>query len=297
MQRAHNGDFFAVFAAPPCNSFSVSRFFTPKDRKPGPPPLRDRDHPLGLPHLAPRRVRQVRRANAIINRTAAILLASWQAGAEFIIENPPDRGMRDTPYYLHPRHCPLWNLPVITELTSLVGTELITFPQCAFGAPFQKYTSLLSSPGLAVALRPLGRLACNHAKHDEIAGGTRDDRGEFTSFRSTAYPLELNFLFARILASLAIAGPAQPTDAPGSAAPQPPPPPAAPSPVAEDPAELAPPPADTPIPPSPSPEPPSSSSPDSAGPNVSPVPSPPAKRPYQKVTYHRGSNYPKRERR
>ena len=114
--RAHRGDFFAVFTAPPCSSFSVSRFYKPKDGMRGPPPLRDHDHPLGLPSLSPRRQQQVSEANLIIARTDAIVLAGAQAGSEYIIENPPDQSDRNSPLYLNARHCPLWRLPTISTL-------------------------------------------------------------------------------------------------------------------------------------------------------------------------------------
>ena len=146
------------------------------------------------------RVLRFCRANAIVSRTAAILLAAQQAGAEFIVENPPDRSNRDTPYFLHSRHCPIRRVPDFVTLRQVTGSDLITFPQCAFGADYQKYTSLLVSPGLLPALRPLASLACKHTQHRATAGGGRVD-GNFTSPRSAAYPPDLNYLLARILAS------------------------------------------------------------------------------------------------
>ena len=53
MRRCHSGEYIAVFAAPPCSTFSVARLFPSKDGKPAPIPVRDRDHVTGLPHLPP----------------------------------------------------------------------------------------------------------------------------------------------------------------------------------------------------------------------------------------------------
>ena len=50
LQRCHKGEFFAVFAAPPCSTFSVARFFKAVN---APSPVRDRENINGLPHLKP----------------------------------------------------------------------------------------------------------------------------------------------------------------------------------------------------------------------------------------------------
>eukprot|EP00965_Chrysotila_dentata_P012836 424080-Pleurochrysis_carterae.AAC.1 len=71
----------AVFASPPCSSFSVSRFFTSESSSDGgPPPVRDREHILGLPHVPPEHAREVAESNKIIRRTAALLRATHDAG-------------------------------------------------------------------------------------------------------------------------------------------------------------------------------------------------------------------------
>eukprot|EP00965_Chrysotila_dentata_P160245 5291813-Pleurochrysis_carterae.AAC.1 len=98
----------AIFASPPCSSFSVSRFFKGESSVDGgPPPVRDRDHVLGLPHVPPTHARELVESNEIIRRTAALLRAAHDAGAEFILEHPADRGANNSPIYLHGRHAPL----------------------------------------------------------------------------------------------------------------------------------------------------------------------------------------------
>eukprot|EP00965_Chrysotila_dentata_P181534 5992179-Pleurochrysis_carterae.AAC.2 len=134
----------AVFASPPCSSFSVSRFF--KDANSvdgGPPPVRDRNHVMELPDVPPAHARELAESNEIIRRTAALLRAAHDAGAEFVLEHPADLGAHNSPIYLHGRHAPLWLMPDITALTADSGASLVTFPQCALGAAAQKYTSLL----------------------------------------------------------------------------------------------------------------------------------------------------------
>eukprot|EP00965_Chrysotila_dentata_P016720 554611-Pleurochrysis_carterae.AAC.1 len=161
----------AVFASPPCSSFSVSRFFkSASSSDGGPPPVRDREHILGLPHVPPEHARELTESNEIIRRTAALLRATHDAGGEFILEHPADRGARNSPIYLHGRHAPLWLMPSVVALKADTDATLITFPQCALGATAQKYTSLLCSQRVAPKLQSLSYLRCQHSNHTNIAG-------------------------------------------------------------------------------------------------------------------------------
>eukprot|EP00965_Chrysotila_dentata_P015576 515614-Pleurochrysis_carterae.AAC.1 len=74
----------------------------------------------------------------------------------------------------------------------------MTFPQCALGASSQKYTTLIVSPGLAPALLPLANLLCQHATHPQMAGGSKTASG-WTCRLHSAYPPNVNFLFARVI--------------------------------------------------------------------------------------------------
>ena len=172
------------------------------------------------------------------------------------------------------------------------GGELITFPQCAFGADYQKYTSLLVSPGLLPSLRPLRSLTCTHSQHRAIAGGDRHN-GKFSSSRSAAYPADLNFLFAKVLATASTSNAATEAKAPiptPSAAPelQAAAPSAAPAAVvhSDEPAAPAADPAAA--------EPIDDADSAVADPPVSPEPR--RRKPPTKVTWHRGSDYPLRHR-
>eukprot|EP00965_Chrysotila_dentata_P099892 3300316-Pleurochrysis_carterae.AAC.2 len=149
----------AIFASPPCSSFSVSRFFKGDNSVDGgPPPVRDRDHVKGLPHVPPAHARELAESNEIIRRTTALLRAAHDAGAEFILEHPADRGASNSPIYLHGRHAPLWLMPDITALKADSGAVVVTFPQCALGATAQKDTSLLCSRRVAPMLQSLSHL-------------------------------------------------------------------------------------------------------------------------------------------
>ncbi len=53
LRRARLGEFLAIFAAPPCSTFSVSRYFVGDNSDDdGPPPVRSRAYPT-VPLLPP----------------------------------------------------------------------------------------------------------------------------------------------------------------------------------------------------------------------------------------------------
>ena len=175
------GYYFAVFAAPPCSTYSVSRHFRAKRNRRGdrgPPPLRSRRSPQGLDPPPHGHARELEQANLITDRLCALLEAAAAASAEFIVENPTDRGDPCSLHtFLFADHAPLWLHPSIVELRRSTGAKLCTFAQCEFGAPYQKYTSLLYTPALSPYLDAWSHKRCSHANHAELAGGTRGQDG------------------------------------------------------------------------------------------------------------------------
>eukprot|EP00965_Chrysotila_dentata_P057095 1894464-Pleurochrysis_carterae.AAC.1 len=197
LQRCADGYYAAIFASPPCSTFSVSRFFSASDATDGgPPPVRDRDHILGLPDVPAQHARELAQANELVRRTARLLRTANSAGAEFILEHPADRGALSSPLFLHQRHAPVWLMPDIQALKADCSASLITFPQCALGAPTQKYASLLVSPVLAATLLSLSDLRCQHHSHPQIAGGSKSS-ADWASRAHAAYPPDFNFLIAK----------------------------------------------------------------------------------------------------
>lgn len=125
-----------------------------------------------------------------------ILMAAHRAGAEFVLENPVDRGDPEHPLlFQFAEHGPIWLDPYMQELSRACSTESSTFAQCMFGAASQKYTTLWYTAGLAPALRPLRQLVCTHApgSHSSVAGGVKDlDSLHWNSEPSAAYPADFN---------------------------------------------------------------------------------------------------------
>ena len=220
-QRIVAGEFNVIFAAPPCSTFSVSRFFDAKGTADGgPKPVRSRRHIRGLPVLTAGQQAEVKRANLIVQRTCALLDLAFQSGVDFVLENPADRGnpmlARD---FLHADHGPLWLMEEIQTLRQRAHARLVTFPMCAFGAPWQKKTSLLFTAGIESWMVPLGNLACEHSTHRRIAGGTKGDTGAWESAEAAAYPPAFNYYVARAIAALSAQTAASPSPSPTSAEP------------------------------------------------------------------------------
>ena len=131
-----------------------------------------------------------------------MLTAAFNAGTEFVLENPADHGDPSDKYcFLHHEHCPLWLMDEMKSLEELVSGQRITFPFCALGHESQKMTTLLCTPGLANSLSHLSRLKCTHKTHKQVGGVNK--KGEFTSGMAARYPGSFNIILAQSVANLA----------------------------------------------------------------------------------------------
>ena len=69
IRRCAAGEFLAIIAAPPCSTFSISRFIK-SARAPGrgAPVVRTRAHITGIPDIDPSHVRELNEANELVRR-------------------------------------------------------------------------------------------------------------------------------------------------------------------------------------------------------------------------------------
>ena len=76
MRRVSQGEYAYVFASPPCSTFSISRFFQSKDKQDGGAPIvrRRGDEQRGVRDMPEGHGREVREANELVKRTAALLM-------------------------------------------------------------------------------------------------------------------------------------------------------------------------------------------------------------------------------
>ena len=207
LKAAKSGRYRAIFTAPPCSTFSVTRFHEydgPDQADRGPPIIRTRSHILGLPEIPPQHRNELRTANLLVARCAAILDSAAEAGSLWLIENPADRGCiansatYDTRYR---EHGSIWQMPEIKHLADKHNAISITFPMCALKSKHQKYTTLLIHPDLAPRLEYLSSLKCTHTKgeHQRIAG--KDENGDWISQSSARYTPEMCKALAESLPS------------------------------------------------------------------------------------------------
>ena len=127
MAMINSGRCLGVWLAPPCSSWSSSRRH---DEHKGAPPLRSRQHVLGLPSLDSKQRRQVQTANALMQRTCDFAVSSVLNRVPFCIENPDKSLIFDTAQFKH-----------LASLPEVVATR---YDFCQFGEPYRKATRLLS---------------------------------------------------------------------------------------------------------------------------------------------------------
>lgn len=164
--------------------------------------LRSRSFPEGTPGLCGRRAAYVAQHNRMVDASVSIARAAFHAGATFVIENPIDRGRVGSIFFQRKwrQHAPLWLMPAVQELQADTDAHLITFPQCALGGQFQKWTTLMVAGPAAGALQPLDGLRCDHhkARHTRVAKGTEPD-GSPSSAAAAAYPPIMNVVVVGLL--------------------------------------------------------------------------------------------------
>ena len=179
------GKYAIVWIGTPCSSFSLW-WLDASMRQ-----LRSRERPEGLTSLPGRERAYLRKHNALVEFSAKVALAAFQAGATFVIENPPDRGKVGSHLFRWTarRHAPLWLMPCMRSLAAETGAIMLTFPQCALGGDFQKWTSIMTGGPRAAQLQALGDLTCEHkGGHARVAEG-RDAQGRSNAAASAAYPI------------------------------------------------------------------------------------------------------------
>ena len=202
LNAARNGQYsFGCFGVP-CSTFSVVRMDEDTDTG-GAVVVRDRYNILGLPGLPPHLQRQVDRSNQLVDRAVTIARAIVEHGGDVCFENPCDRGGQDDEdsvvRSLYQKewgaHGPLWRMPAMINMKRDLNLHAVSFPQCALGGRFQKYTTLWFTARLAPVLNTLNACTCTHDKHAEVAKGMNQAR-KWRSAEAAAYPAQMNTTLA-----------------------------------------------------------------------------------------------------
>jgi hypothetical protein len=133
LERAKRGEIQGYHSGFVCSSFSRARF-----RSGGPPPVRDRDHPLGLPSNDLNQRLEAVRGNLMVSRSVVMCQATLKGGRSFgrnhtaTVENPDDPGTAPFPS--------AFILPVMTDWEKDEGSAFVkaTFNSCIYGTEYCK---------------------------------------------------------------------------------------------------------------------------------------------------------------
>ena len=198
------GRFDAMMIGFPCSTFSASRFFTARDGTTGPPPVRNKSHPDGIPEeeLDPKHVNELKKSNILLTRTISVAIAAHlsQSKTTIVFENPALRSDKSSNTFipdLEHLHSTVFDTGEFKRLELAIGKmKTATFAYCRISSLMQqKYTTLVYTADASVILDDLNRpqFQCNHPRgsHNPV-GGVRDADDKFTSARAAAYPTALN---------------------------------------------------------------------------------------------------------
>jgi hypothetical protein len=174
-----------VWIGLPCASGTVH--WTGASKRP-----RERHEPDGASGLPQWLQRYVALHNVFLEFTEALGRAAFEAGATFIVENPPDYGDPSSPYFRWSarHHCPLWLSSAMVRLRTSTTASMFTGCQCMLGGAFKKPTTLMTAGPRAMRLRSFSELRCTHSTHSRVAAGWRAD-GSANSADAAAYPVAM----------------------------------------------------------------------------------------------------------
>ena len=133
MQWLSNPAIFFLHAGPPCGTASRAREIRLSKFCRGPPPLRSRAHPDGIPGLAGAKWARLQSANLLYSFTAKVIKECLKKNIPFTIESPSRSRFWDTSF---------WQLVVDEYGDSLY---IVDFQSCAFGGQRPKWTRLVSN--------------------------------------------------------------------------------------------------------------------------------------------------------
>ena len=198
VEMANRSACVGVLCTVPCSTWSAARMAD----NGGPEPLRNRNHPFGIPDANGVIPRHVEKANSIATNAIKICKAAAKRGAHVIIENPVSRG-KGSQFAIRGRelHSSLWDFPPMMEFAESHGMQVTVFDQCRVGASTQKTTQLLCSPSVHTYVNEtLGPLICNHGpkEHAQLIGNAGSD-GKFKTKAAEQFPSELNRTLAKAM--------------------------------------------------------------------------------------------------
>ena len=192
------GTFDAIFAAPPCKSFSVRH----------PEHLRSRARPWGVDPMPAEWSEYISRHNDMAQFALDAFELAAGLGIPVGLEHPADRGDDDSLAHWPERddRGSIWRAG--EAVFEKAHARHFTFAQCAkrIGGAAQKWTTIAATPRLARELAILETcVCCGKRKHAATLSGY-DAWGRSRSAQAAAYPPGLAEIIAHALIAAAICG-------------------------------------------------------------------------------------------
>ena len=177
-----NCNVIGVHIAPPCGTCSRAREIKLSAFWHGPQPLRDANHPYGVPTMSQKDRSRVEQANALYMHMANFCSFLNSMQVPWTIENPTNSW--------------LWALPCMEELVSI--SYFASFHSCAYGGKRYKATSFLTN-------HPAFLTFCKECdgSHDHLPWGFDADTKQFSTALEAEYPRALCDEYARVLLDIA----------------------------------------------------------------------------------------------
>ena len=173
LEEVNRGRADGGFNGAPCSTWTRARFAPG-----GPPPLRDRDHPWGRPHLSPKERAHCELHSKLMRNGVEVLESISRARGLGANEHPADPGRFPFPS--------VYDTAFFQGFEKRSDYERVTFPQCMLGAVSLKPTTLSVSRELN-PLRYFGDLKCCHGSHQGLIG-LDPETGRFRTREAQTYP-------------------------------------------------------------------------------------------------------------
>jgi hypothetical protein len=171
-----------VHLAPPCGTCSRAREIKISDAWHGPQPLRNREHPYGVPDMSAKDWTRVEQANTLYFHMSEFCKFLNEQCITWTMENPTNSW--------------LWELPCLEEL--MAQMFFTSFHSCAYGGRRYTATSFLTNNPVFLVMC----LECD-GQHEHLPWGIDEETKQFSTALEAEYPKRLCEEYARILMDLA----------------------------------------------------------------------------------------------
>jgi hypothetical protein len=159
----------------PCSTWSRVRFLPG-----GPPPLRTRESPWGIPSNTKDQQRHCDEHSRMWNGSMDVLEAIAASGGLVVNEHPKDPGKDPFPS--------TWNLAKMKRIERKSRMRRVSFPQCLWGQVGRKDTTLSGNVDELEKFDVYGDGRCRHQTHELLYG--TDEKGHFKTRQAQTYPPE-----------------------------------------------------------------------------------------------------------